>query len=95
MGTPRSKTVFELHPAVQPHSAQHSDRPRWLVDEIGTSMAIECRHTRRTSRCSSCRNGHDFSERLRKNLHELSAKAAVLNNKVVGLDANGRSNFAR
>ena len=44
------------------------------------------------------RNGHDFTERfppIAQLLHELSAKAAVLNGEVVASDADGRPNFAR
>jgi bifunctional non-homologous end joining protein LigD len=44
------------------------------------------------------RNGHDFTERfpsIAQLLHELPAKAAVLDGEVVASDANGRPNFAR
>src|SRR5262249_36272112 len=44
------------------------------------------------------RNGHDFTERfpsIAQLLHELPAKAAVLDGEVVASDADGRPNFAR
>jgi bifunctional non-homologous end joining protein LigD len=44
------------------------------------------------------RNGHDFTERfpsIAQLLHELPAKAAVLDAEVVASDADGRPNFAR
>jgi bifunctional non-homologous end joining protein LigD len=44
------------------------------------------------------RNGHDFTERfpsIAQQLHELPAKAAVLDGEVVASDADGRPNFAR
>ena len=44
------------------------------------------------------RNGHDFTERfpsIAQRLHELPAKAAVLDGEVVASDADGHSNFAR
>jgi bifunctional non-homologous end joining protein LigD len=44
------------------------------------------------------RNGHDFTERfpsIAQVLHELPAKAAVLDGEVVASDADGRPNFAR
>ena len=44
------------------------------------------------------RNGHDFTERfpsIAQLLHELPAKAAVLDGEVVTSDADGRPNFAR
>ena len=43
------------------------------------------------------RNGHDFTERfpsIAQLLHELTAKAAVLDGDVVTSDADGRPNFA-
>jgi bifunctional non-homologous end joining protein LigD len=44
------------------------------------------------------RNGHDFTERfpsIAQLLHELPAKAAVIDGEVVASDADGRPNFAR
>jgi bifunctional non-homologous end joining protein LigD len=44
------------------------------------------------------RSGHDFTERfpsIAQLLHELPAKAAVLDGEVVASDADGRPNFAR
>jgi len=44
------------------------------------------------------RNGHDFTERfpsIAQLLHELPAKAAVLDGEVVASDVDGRPNFAR
>ena len=44
------------------------------------------------------RNGHDFTERfpsIAQLLHELPAKAAVLDGEVVASDTDGRPNFAR
>jgi len=44
------------------------------------------------------RNGHDFTDRfpsIAQLLHELPAKAAVLDGEVVASDADGRPNFAR
>src|SRR5262245_61647165 len=44
------------------------------------------------------RNGHDFTERfpsVAQLLHELPAKAGVLDGEVVASDADGRPNFAR
>ena len=44
------------------------------------------------------RNGHDFTERLpsiAQLLHELPAKAAVLDGEVVASNADGSPNFAR
>jgi len=44
------------------------------------------------------RNGHDFTERfpsIAQLLHELPAKAIVLDGEVVASDADGRPNFAR
>ena len=44
------------------------------------------------------RNGHDFTERfppIAQLLHELPAKATVLDGEVVASDADGRPNFAR
>src|SRR5262245_7138672 len=44
------------------------------------------------------RNGHDFTGRfpsIAQLLHELPAKAAVLDGEVVASDADGRPNFAR
>jgi bifunctional non-homologous end joining protein LigD len=44
------------------------------------------------------RNGHDFTERfpsIAELMHELPAKAAVLDGEVVASDADGRPNFAR
>jgi len=44
------------------------------------------------------RNVHDFTERfpsISQQLHELPAKAAVLDGEVVASDADGRPNFAR
>jgi len=44
------------------------------------------------------RNGHDFTERfpsIAQLLHELPAKAAVLDGEVVASDADGHPNFAR
>jgi bifunctional non-homologous end joining protein LigD len=44
------------------------------------------------------RNGHDFTERfpsIAQQLHELPAKAAVLDGEVVASDADGRPSFAR
>jgi bifunctional non-homologous end joining protein LigD len=44
------------------------------------------------------RNGHDFTERfpsIAQLLHEMPAKAAVLDSEVVASDADGRPNFAR
>src|SRR5262245_55623102 len=44
------------------------------------------------------RNGHDFTERfpsVAQLLHELPAKAAVLDGEFVASDADGRPNFAR
>jgi len=44
------------------------------------------------------RNGHDFTDRfpsIAQLLHQLPAKAAVLDGEVVASDADGRPNFAR
>jgi bifunctional non-homologous end joining protein LigD len=44
------------------------------------------------------RNGHDFTERfpsIAQLLHELPAKAAVLDGEVVASNADGSPNFAR
>jgi len=44
------------------------------------------------------RNGHNFTDRfpsVAQLLHELPAKAAVLDGEVVASDANGHPNFAR
>jgi hypothetical protein len=53
-------------------------------------------HKARSRAVIYSRNGHDFTERLpsiAQLLHELPAKAAVLDGEIVASDADGRPNF--
>jgi bifunctional non-homologous end joining protein LigD len=62
------------------------DGYRVQVHKVGSQVVIDSR------------NGHEFTERfpsIAQLLHELPAKAAVLDGEVVASDADGRPNFAR
>src|SRR6516162_2923764 len=87
-----------LHPACSPiHAKAVPAGDGWLhevkfdgyrvqVHKVGSRVVIYSR------------NGHDFTERfpsIAQLLHELPAKAAVLDGEVVASDADGRPNFAR